>query len=486
MKWFYQLSKAAQISLAVAFPFSGAAFLIIYACFPASGPFVLILGTLLFAIGIFFIYHYSKAENQRREKQVSEHPKTRDPDIHVNDSNKSIIDLAHKRARKLTQTGDIVAIQARLKELNSLILSEAEREKYNTPADIPALQRQVALLYEQEALLQYMTGISQHSAPPPTPSSSSNATYFTTVTIIDFETATDSLTSICAIGLCFIRGGQIVGSEHYYVQPPENRYDAENISIHGITPDITKNADPFPVVWEKIKHYFQNTYIAAHNAKRFDMPALKATMEQFGIEQPQFEFIDTMYICDEFKDPKCRRSLDALCSSFSIQLDRHHDPEADAVAAAKLIIYAFEHSKFRAFNVWLKHHVETFSFCDVSPRYTFSTTTKHPKIDVHEIAVTTEVNDEKDDDFNGKTFLFTGTLQHFSREEAMRKVVERGGIIKNGISNKVDVLVNANPDGVTTSKVEKAIAMQAAGHRIKIINEEQFLKMLESNNAIQI
>ena len=216
------------------------------------------------------------------------------------------------------------------------------------------------------------------------------------------------------------------------------------------------------------------------------MPALKAAFEQFGINQPQFEFIDTMYICDEFKDPKCRRSLDALCSSFSIQLDHHHDAKADAIAAAKLILYSFEHSNFRAFNVWLKHHVETFSFCDVSPRYTFSTTAKHPRFDVHEIAATTEVNDEKDDDFNGKTFLFTGTLQHFSREEAIRKVVERGGIIKNGISNKVDVLVNANPDGVTTSKVEKAIAMQTAGHRIKIITEDQFLKMLESNDAIQI
>ena len=482
MKWFYQLTKAAQISLTIAFPFSGAIFLILYSYFPASGPFVLILGTLLFAIGIFFIYHYSKAEKQRREKQASEHPKTRDADIQESDSNKSIIALAHKRARKLTQTGDKAAVQARLQELNSLILSEAEREKFNTPADIPALQRQVALLYEQEALLQYMADLSQH----PTPPSPSNTSYFNTVTVIDLETATDSLTSICAIGLCFIREGQIIGSDCYYVQPPENRYDAENISIHGITPDITKNADSFPVVWEKIKHCFHNTYIAAHNAKRFDMPALKAAFEQFGINQPQFEFIDTMYICDEFKDPKCRRSLDALCSSFSIQLDHHHDAKADAIAAAKLILYSFEHSNFRAFNVWLKHHVETFSFCDVSPRYTFSTTAKHPRFDVHEIAATTEVNDGKDDDFNGKTFLFTGTLQHFSREEAMRKVVERGGIIKNGISNKVDVLVNANPDGVTTSKVEKAIAMQAAGHRIKIITEDQFLKMLESNDAIQI
>lgn len=485
MKWFYKLSKSAQISLTIAFPFSGAFFLILYSYFPASGPFVLILGTLLFAIGIFFIYHYSKAEKQRREKQASEHPKTRDPDVQENDSTKSIIDLAHKRARKLTQTGDKAAVQARLQELNSLILSEAEREKYNTPDDIPALQRQVALLYEQEALLQYMASISQHTAPLPAPTSPSNTSYFNTVTVIDFETATDSLTSICAIGLCFIRDGQIVGSEHYYVQPPENRYDAENISIHGITPDITKNADSFPAVWEKVKRYFQNTYIAAHNAKRFDMPALKAALEQFGLDQPQFEFIDTMYICDEFKDPKCRRSLDALCSSFSIQLDLHHNPEADAVAAAKLILYAFEHSKFRAFNVWLKHHVETLSFSDVSPRYTFSTT-KHPKIDVKEIAATTSVNAEKDNDFNGKTFLFTGSLQHFSREEAMRKVVERGGIIKNGISNKVDVLVNANPDGVTTSKVERALAMQAAGHRIKIISEEQFLEMLENNDAIEL
>ena len=49
-----------------------------------------------------------------------------------------------------------MAVQARIRELETLIMPEAEREKLNHPSDIPALQRQVALIYEQEALLQYL------------------------------------------------------------------------------------------------------------------------------------------------------------------------------------------------------------------------------------------------------------------------------------------------------------------------------------------
>ena len=71
-----------------------------------------------------------------------------------------------------------------------------------------------------------------------------------------------------------------------------------------------------------------------------------------------------------------------------------------------------------------------------------------------------------------------------TREQALAIVVERGGIIKAGVSSKVDFLVNAD-DRVST-KTKKAEELQAEGHHIKIINEEQFMRMLESNDAIEL
>ena len=77
--------------------------------------------------------------------------------------------------------------------------------------------------------------------------------------------------------------------------------------------------------------------------------------------------------------------------------------------------------------------------------------------------------------FMGKTFVLTGTLFKFSREEAEEKISNFGGKSVSSVSKKTDfVLVGENPG----SKLTKA---QALG--VKIINENEFEKMLEEAEA---
>ena len=77
--------------------------------------------------------------------------------------------------------------------------------------------------------------------------------------------------------------------------------------------------------------------------------------------------------------------------------------------------------------------------------------------------------------FMGKTFVLTGTLSKFSREEAEEKISNFGGKSVSSVSKKTDfVLVGENPG----SKLTKA---QALG--VKIINENEFEKMLEEAEA---
>lgn len=115
----------------------------------------------------------------------------------------------------------------------------------------------------------------------------------------------------------------------------------------------------------------------------------------------------------------------------------------------------------------------------------FSTSSNHTqKPNISEIAASTAVNEEKDADFDGKTFVITGEFKTLTREQALKKIVERGGMIKSGVSKAVDFLVNA--DNRTSTKTKDAEALQTKGHPIKIITEEQFMRMLESNDAIDI
>ena len=75
------------------------------------------------------------------------------------------------------------------------------------------------------------------------------------------------------------------------------------------------------------------------------------------------------------------------------------------------------------------------------------------------------------DTLAGQTFLFTGTLTQLKRSDAEEMVEKNGGKIVGGVSSKLNYLVVGEDAG---SKLEKAKKIQT----IKIINEEEFIKML--------
>jgi len=72
----------------------------------------------------------------------------------------------------------------------------------------------------------------------------------------------------------------------------------------------------------------------------------------------------------------------------------------------------------------------------------------------------------------GKTIVVTGTLEKFTRQEIKRAIKDNGGKAASSVSKKTDfVLAGKEPGG----KLEKAKKLG-----VKIINEEQFLKMIGS------
>lgn len=72
----------------------------------------------------------------------------------------------------------------------------------------------------------------------------------------------------------------------------------------------------------------------------------------------------------------------------------------------------------------------------------------------------------------GKTFLFTGSLSHFTREQAQKMVEDHGGKNISAVSKNLDFLVAGEKAG---SKLKKAEAIGT----VKILTEEEFLRMVE-------
>lgn len=70
-----------------------------------------------------------------------------------------------------------------------------------------------------------------------------------------------------------------------------------------------------------------------------------------------------------------------------------------------------------------------------------------------------------------KTFVLTGTLTSYSRDEAKEAIQKRGGKVTGSVSKKTDyVVVGAEPG----SKVEEALRLG-----VTVIDEADFLQLME-------
>lgn len=295
---------------------------------------------------------------------------------------------------------------------------------------------------------------------------------------IDFETANSAYYSACSLGIVVVTDREIVKTEQFMIQPPDNIYNASNVSIHHIVPDDTKNADTFPAVWEKIKHYFDGTYyIVAHNAI-FDMSVLKASLNYYNLDIPDFEYFCSIQASKPIEAGSFGRSLEARCEYYKVALDDHHDSLCDAIACAQLVICGLNNYRYRTIGTHARMRGLLRNFSDVKLKLSFNGS-GFSTVKSSDLTQTIEVLPENEDvDFKGKTFVFTGNIPGMPRDIAYAKVISGGGTISDSVSKKVDVLVNA--DGRESSKSKRAKELQEKGHRIKIINSDDFIRMLNN------
>ncbi len=88
----------------------------------------------------------------------------------------------------------------------------------------------------------------------------------------------------------------------------------------------------------------------------------------------------------------------------------------------------------------------------------------------HNLVFTSERKTVQENFFNDKTFVITGTLKNFSREEAGDEIISFGGKITSTISSKTDYLIIGENAG---SKLDKAKKLG-----VKIFTEKDFTREL--------
>ena len=87
-----------------------------------------------------------------------------------------------------------------------------------------------------------------------------------------------------------------------------------------------------------------------------------------------------------------------------------------------------------------------------------------------EITETENSQISENKNFSGKTFLFTGTLKHFTRDQIKEEIEKLGGKNLSAVSKNLDYLIVGEKAG---SKLKKAQEISS----IKILTEEEFIEL---------
>ena len=159
-------------------------------------------------------------------------------------------------------------------------------------------------------------------------------------TAIDFETATPKPTSICSMGICVVENNEVVERRGIYIRPTPLEFNDYNIKIHGITPDMVKGMPTLAECWDIIKPYLEGRTIVAHNAM-FDVGALCATLDSYGIEYPAFDYVCTVKLSQQAYPELASHKLNMLCDALGISFN-HHQAYDDAYACAEVLINILE------------------------------------------------------------------------------------------------------------------------------------------------
>ncbi len=295
---------------------------------------------------------------------------------------------------------------------------------------------------------------------------------------IDFETATGSRASACAVAVAMVEDGQVKDVLRWLIQPPGNEYDGFNISIHGITPAMTKDSPTMAVVWQEVLAAVGDRPLVAHYAA-FDMSVLRNALTADGSEWPNLTYFCTCTLAKRGWPGMLSYRLVDLADECGLTF-QHHEPGADATTAAQLAIACCGLATERQLDDASKAlgvragrlSSDGWAPSGVAPQRLSDLT---PTVD----------HIPEDSPFAGKTVVFTGTLTSgLTRKHAAQLVVDAGGHPASSVSKKVDYLVlgmqdaSRIKDGSHSEKMLKAIGLQRAGAPIELLSEDDFLRML--------
>ena len=152
--------------------------------------------------------------------------------------------------------------------------------------------------------------------------------------VFDTETPNCRDDRMSQIGLCVVEDGEISRARGFLVNP-ECDFDAFNVMLTGISPELVYGERSFPELWrDELEDFFSEGVLVAHNAP-FDSKFVRYYGEEEGYMFEQ-KVYDTVSIAQSFLYLS-NYKLNTLADHYGITFN-HHRAADDALATAKIFI----------------------------------------------------------------------------------------------------------------------------------------------------
>ncbi|MCY1714842.1 exonuclease domain-containing protein [Caproiciproducens galactitolivorans] len=295
---------------------------------------------------------------------------------------------------------------------------------------------------------------------------------------IDFETANLNQ-SPCSLGLTIVEKDNVIDCKSFLINPKEP-FATSCTKINGITPKDVVDSPEFPAVWENIKPLFMKYPIVAHNIS-FDYDVLKKALLKYNLQIPKMKLYCTFQLARKNYPEIQHFNLPALCEYFDISLENHHACECDSLACALLLIKMSQSPTFELTQYIPNSSKNT----SQQRRNAFKSLFKEPEYDEAQV----EYDDMWTLTFDQRSFVITGDIEGYSRDDLIKLIEDRGGTCKTSVSKKVDYLIVGMQNtkvvkdkaDAKSEKIMKAEKLRDEGFPIKIISDEDFMQILHQS-----
>lgn len=283
---------------------------------------------------------------------------------------------------------------------------------------------------------------------------------------LDVETANADPKSICQIGVAVFRDGNLVDTWSSLINP-QSHFDFMNSAIHGITKDDVQSAPIICQVKSKLDQIIGNNIVGIYSS--FDKVALEKNFSQID-----YNWLDITKVVRRTWEQVAYSGygLANICRLNDIEIGKHHDALADAIAAGKVLMCALnaKQLKLEDCRSLIRRKISTLIASNAMAE------NHNPKNIIID-------GGNPEGEWFGDVLCFTGELR-MSRIEASITASQLGFDVGKGVTKKTNYLVTGQQDitklkGKSISaKEEKALALIKKGQDIVVISEDDFFYMI--------